>query len=343
MKSDQAKKSCLVSDIGGTNIRMAWFADDPRQRMDEANFRVDPKTGKPYEILTAIREYLARVNVPFSAACFGVAGEVRGDSVKLTNRPDTISRTEIAKVLKLDAGQVLLINDMPPHLACVDFLKPSELIEIRAGEPNTSGSRAVLMPGTGVGVGGAISTGGTAYLHFPSEGGHVDFAPRDIEQDRLMQFLRPIAQQSVGGPVSNELVFAGEGLRRLYAFLRDSSSPNFDGVPKSEEITTAAANGDLPETDLRRRTVELYMRILGAAAGNLALMMAATGGLYLGGSICLSLRRFLMSPHFIDAFLNSGPATHRAFMQAVPIRLINYKDSGLLGAGALAKGLLLSV
>ena len=329
----------LICDIGGTNIRMAWFTNDPRQRQDVITFKVDPKTGKPYEILTAIGEYLAKVNMPFSAACLGIAGEVEGDHVRMTNRPDDIQRKDVAAALNVEPSRVMLINDMPPHLACVDLLAPNELIDIRPGKANPSGSRAILMPGTGVGVGGAVSVAGAAHLPFPSEGGHIDFAPRDAEQDQLLQFLRPIAIEHHSNHVSNEIVFAGEGLRRIYAFLQNPNAKNLDGVPKSEEITTAAAAGDLPADDLRRRTVELYLRVLGAAAGNLVLMFAATGGIYLGGSICLSLRKFLSEPNFVDAFLNSGPATHRRLMESVPLRLIDYKDSGLLGAGALAKSL----
>jgi glucokinase len=334
----------LISDIGGTNIRMAWFTGDPRNRNDVLTYRIDDKTKKPYEILTALKEYVAKVNQTFSAACLGIAGEVQGEFVRMTNRPDTVHRNDVAAALKIDPSKVLLINDMPPHLACVDLLLPNELIEIRPGKPNPSGSRAVLMPGTGVGVGGAVSAAGLEHRPFPSEGGHIDFAPRDAEQDRLMQFLRPMAVEQKVNHVSNEFVFAGEGIRRIYAFLQNPNAKNLgknlDGVPKSEEITTAVATSELPADDLRRRTVELYLRILGAAAGNQALMFAATGGMYLGGNICLSLRKFLSMPTFIDAFLNSGPATHRAMMEAIPLRLIDYVDSGLLGAGALAKGLI---
>ena len=279
------------------------------------------------------------LNQNFSAACLGVAGEVEGDHVRMTNRPDDVQRKDVAGLLKVDPSKVMLVNDMPPHLACVDLLLPNELIDIRPGKANPSGSRAILMPGTGVGVGGAVSVAGLPHLPFPSEGGHIDFAPRDAEQDALLQFLRPLAIEHRSNHVSNEFVFAGEGLRRIYAFLQNPKVANFDGVPKSEDITTAASGSDLPADDLRRKTVELYLRILGAAAGNLVLMFAATGGIYLGGSICLSLRKFLTAPNFIDAFLNSGPATHRRLMESVPLRLIDYKDSGLLGAGALAKGL----
>jgi glucokinase len=330
----------LISDVGGTNIRLAWFEGDPRQRRDETTFRVSPRTSQPYEILTAVQEYVARVNQHFDAACFGLAGQVENDRVQITNRPDVIYRKDLAAVLNLDESKVLMINDMPPHLAGVDLLLPSELIQIRAGKNDSNGSRAILMPGTGVGVGGAVHIPAGGYLPFPSEGGHLDFAPRDEEQYQLLLFLRPMAQQCQQNQVSNEFVFAGEGLRRIFAFLQNPNARDLDGVPKSEEITAAAEAGSLPATDPRQRTVDLYMKILGAAAGNLALLMASTGGLYLGGSICLVLRRFLLKSVFLDAFLNSGPKTHRTLMESIPLRLINYKDSGLLGAGALAKNLI---
>ena len=329
----------LVSDIGGTNIRLAWFTENPRDRRDEITYRTDPKTNKPYEILPALKEYRSKINQKFAAACLGMAGRVEGDHVQITNRPDLIYRKDVAAALGMEISKVLLINDMPPHLAGVDLLLPSELTQIHAGKEDPTGSRAVLMPGTGVGVGGSVTVPGYPHRPFPSEGGHIDFAPRDDEQDRLMKFLRPFAVAAAHNHVSNEFVFAGEGLRRIFTFLQNPDAKNFDAAPKSEDITTAVAAGDLATDDLRRRTVELFLKILGAAAGNLALMFTATGGVYLGGSICLSLQKFLSSSLFLDAFLNSGPQTHRALLEEVPVRLIDYKDSGLLGAGALAKGL----
>jgi len=334
------EKKFLIADIGGTNIRLAWFEGDPRDRRDVTLYRFDPQTGRSCEILPTLKQYVTKVNQPFAAACLGMAGQVENNQVQITNRPDCVHRKDVAAILNVDESKVLLMNDMPPHLAGVDLLLPSELIEIRPGKSDQTGSRAILMPGTGVGTGGAVAVPGHPYVPFPSEGGHIDFAPRDEQQFQLMQFLRPMAQQQQQNRVSNEFVFAGEGLRRIHAFLRNPNAANFDGVPRSEEITTAAADGNLPPDDLRQRTVNLYLKILGAAAGNLALIFAATGGLYLGGSICLSLRKFLSMPIFLDAFLNSGPATHSPMMQGIPVRLIDYKDSGLLGAGALAKGLL---
>jgi glucokinase len=330
-----AEARYLISDIGGTNIRLASFVTDPRQRLDEKTYKLDPKTGKPFEVLKAIEDYVAGIGASYRTACLGVAGRVRGDEVQITNRPDKIRRADVASLLKLAPEKVLLVNDMPPHLASVDKLVGQESFEIKPGTGDPGGARAVLMPGTGVGVGGAVSVAGRGHLPFPSEGGHVDFAPRDPEQERLLTYLRALAKKSGMADVSNEFVFCGEGIRRIYSFLTTPDSSELAPV-KSEQITAAVTNGEAGPDDPRRKTIDLYLKILGAAAGNLALMFTATGGVYLGGSICLQLRRELSAAPFRDAFLNSGPPQHRALLDDVPVRLIDYADSGLLGSGVLA-------
>ena len=331
----------LISDIGGTNIRFASFVADPRQREYEIIYRINPKTKQAYHVLEALRDYCTKFKVNYTAACLGVAGRVKDAAVQVTNRPDLIRRVDVATVLGIDESRVLLVNDMPPHLASVDRLLPAELIDIHPGQYDPQGTRAVLMPGTGVGVGAsAYVRDRPHHQSIASEGGHVDFAPRNEQQDRLLQFLHPLAAQSGHANVSNEFVFCGDGLRRMYAFLKNPTATTADDAPHSEDITSAAMTGNLPADDLRMRTIELYLQILGAAAGNLALMFTATGGVYLGGSICLSLRTLLPTPAFLESFVNSGPPQHRALMQEVPVRLIDYKDSGLLGAGVLALGLI---
>ena len=321
----------LVADIGGTNIRLATFATDPRQREDEQTYKLNPKTNKSWAVADALADYLAARHHTYVAACLGVAGRVRGHQVQITNRPDTIRRDEVAAAVKLDPAKVLLVNDMPPHLACVDRLLPAEVIEVKPGTGDADDARAVLMPGTGVGTGGAVPTHDGRHRVFPSEGGHVDFAPRDQQQEQLLRFLRPLAAAVGHANVSNEFAFCGEGLRRIHAFL--SNKPTVDSAtPKPEAITDGT-------DDLCRATTELYVKLVAAAAGNLALTFAATGGLYLGGSILLSIRDHLKSPAFTETFLASGPPQHRPFLDEVPVRLIDYKDSGLLGSGVLALGL----
>ena len=321
----------LVSDIGGTNIRLATFATDPRQREDEATYKINPATNRPWAVADALADYVARHPHAYTAACVGVAGRVRQQSVHFTNRPDVVRGADVAAVLNVAPNRVLLINDMPPHLACVDRLLPTEVIEVKPGTGDRADGRAVLMPGTGVGTGGAVPTRSGDHRVFPSEGGHVDFAPRDAQQEALLRFLRPIAAADGHANVSNEIAFCGQGIRRIHAFLSGKSAVD-DATPKPEVITDGT-------DDVSLATTVLYVKLVAAAAGNLALTFAATGGVYLGGSILLSIRQHLTTPAFTDTFLSSGPRQHRPFLEEVPVRLINYKDSGLLGAGVLALGL----
>jgi glucokinase len=329
-----AEARYLISDIGGTNIRLATFVTDPRQRLDERTYKLDP-AGKPWEVLKAIEDYARNFPATYRAACLGVAGRVKGDQVQITNRPDNIRRDQVAGVLNLGPEKVQLVNDMPPHLASVDRLLPAEAIQIKPGANDPAASRAVLMPGTGVGVGGSVFVPGRGHLPFPSEGGHIDFSPRDGQQEKLLDFMRALAEKHGTTNVSNEFVFCGEGIRRIYCFLTNPGSTELAAI-KSEDITRAVTTGEAGPGDPRRLTVDLYMKILGAAAGNLALMFTATGGLYLGGNICLQLKKQLTAAPFQNAFLNSGPPQHRPLLDEVPVRLIDYPDSGLLGSGVLA-------
>jgi glucokinase len=328
-----ADKRYLVSDIGGTNIRFATFATDPRERADVTTYRLDAG-GKPWRVADALADFVAKFPHAYAAACFGVAGRVKDHDVQITNRPDLIRRDDVAAVLKVPPSRVMLVNDMPPHMACVDRLLPAEVIEVKPGHGNPDDARAVLMPGTGVGTGGAVPLGKGQHRVFPSEGGHIDFAPRDAEQEALLRFLRPLAAEADHANVSNEFVFAGQGLRRIYAFFRDAGRPTLDGVPTPEAVTNNYATDPIS-----KRTTDLYVKLIAAAAGNLALTFAATGGVYLGGGILLSIRQHLATPLFAETFLSSGPPQHRSFMEEVPVRLIDYRDSGLLGSGVLALSL----
>jgi glucokinase len=327
----------LVSDIGGTNIRVAVFDTDPRQRLLEANYSKRPD-GTPWIIRDALADYVARTNVPIKAACMGVAGRVREGTVKITNRPDTIVRDEIAGVLGVEPAKLRIVNDMPPHLASVERLKNEEVEEILPGKPQADGARGIVMPGSGLGIGGAMWTP-AGYEPFPSEGGHLEFAPRDDEQVALLEYTRAaFAAQNPAArtlPISFENLVSGPGLRRLYAFYAKKNPTDLDALPKGEEITAVATEPSAKDDDPRRLAVNLMVKLMGQAAGNLALLLVATGGVYLGGSIGLTLRDELHSDLFRETFLSTGPK-HRALLEEIPVRLLDYKDTGLLGAGVLA-------
>lgn len=328
----------LVCDVGGTNIRIAMFEGDPRNRTAEANYRENARTGRAWDVVEALQDYRSRMAGELKGACFGIAGRVRDDGawVALTNRANvTVRREEVAKVLELDPSHVRLVNDMPPHIACVDHLQPSERATIKGGTADGGGTRAIVMPGSGLGVGAAVSCDGS-YRPVPSEGGHLGFAPRDDEQDRLLVSARKLARTEGLEIVSNEYLISGPGLRRIYACLANPDAPTLSAVPESESITAMAGRDDVASDDPRRRTVLLFSKLLGQVCGNVALIELATGGIWMGGSICLQIRDELLSETFREAFLSSGPPAHRSLLEEIPITLIDYKESGLLGAGVLA-------
>jgi glucokinase len=335
-----AEQRYLVCDIGGTNIRVAAFDTDPRQRIAEVNYRENTDTREPWDVLEALADYRGRLGGTLAAACLGVAGRVRDDGewVAVTNRPNvTVRRKQVAEALQLDPLRVRLVNDMPPHIACVDSLEPRELHTIKAGEVDPGSTRAIVMPGTGLGVGGAVYVAGHGYEPFPSEGGHLDFAPRSDPQDRLLRSGRMLARELGHHNVSNEFFVSGPGLRRIFACLAKPDAPTLGSAPPSEQITALAGKQNGDPQDLRRRTIDTFIELLGQVCGNVVLMELATGGLFVGGGICRTLRAELASPTFREAFCASGPPAHRSLLEEVPVRLIDYAESGLLGAGVLAK------
>lgn len=330
--------SCyLVGDIGGTNIRLAMVGGDPRDFQCDTNYAKHPATGSPWDVLDALRDYRKQHHDSLAAACFGIAGRIRDDGewVKMTNRDIKIRREEIASILGIAPHTVKLVNDMPPHIACVDALHDDELLTIKPGKEDRGGTRAIVMPGSGLGVGGS-TWNGKQYLPFPSEGGHLHFAPKDDEQIELFRTAMILARAEGFENLTNEYLISGPGIRRLHACLLGPGDPHLDAMPKSEQISkTALSDPSSPEA----RTMRLFVKILGQVCGNVALITLSTGGLYLGGSIGHGLLPLLQSPTFLDAFLHCGPPAHRSLLDEIPIRMIRHDQSGLLGAAVLAQAM----
>ena len=174
----------LAGDIGGTNTRLAVFDD-----AGPSGGRLRPVVERSY--LNAGRGGLESLLAAFAAevggagdadridaACFGVAGPVEARGVALTNLPWTIDADSVAGHLRVPPARVTLVNDMVAHGASTADLSPAEIDAIQTGRPDPAGTRAILMPGTGLGVGGMAYDAAAGHVRpFPSEGGHVDFAP----------------------------------------------------------------------------------------------------------------------------------------------------------------------
>ncbi len=317
----------LAGDIGGTKTLLAVYsaARGPRAPLLEAEF----PSAKYASLGVMVREFLAGADLSIAQACFAVAGPVIGGSSKVTNLPWLLA--EAGLTAELQVGPVHLLNDLEAIAAAMSVLGPPDLHPLNAGEPVAGGARAVIAPGTGLGE-AFIIWDGTRYRAFPSEGGHADFAPTTELQAGLLVHLRRRF-----GHVSVERVCSGPGLFNIYQYLRESGQ-----APESAELARALAGDEerprliseaalrRPDPDpLSRAALDLFVSILGAEAGNLALKVLGTGGLYLAGGIPPRILPALGDGRFMRAFTAKGRMGE--LLARVPVHVVALR-AALLGA-----------
>jgi glucokinase len=197
----------------------------------------------------------------------------------------------------------------------------------------------VIAPGTGLGEAFLI-TGAEGVEAFPSEGGNADFAPSDDTQMELLRFMRERV-----GHVRAEHVCSGIGIANLYRFLKETDAaaePAWlaerlagvaDPAPVLGEAALHAASGG-ESAPIATRTLELFVDILGAEAGNLALRMLPAGGVYVGGGIPPRILPLLRDGRFLRAFRAKG--VFSAMMATFPVCVILDPRAAVLGAAAYA-------
>lgn len=318
----------LVGDIGGTKTNLAVFASATTLSSPVAEMTFP---SGHYESLEAIiQTFIERFHVQVDRACFGVAGPVVENQATITNLPWIISTTHLQETFHLKS--VVLMNDLEAIAHAVPFLMPNDLYTLNAGQGSPGGAIAVIAPGTGLGE-AFLTWDGQHYTSHTSEGGHADFAPLDELQIGMLRYLQPRI-----GHVSYEWVCSGIGLPHIYAYLKDSGyaeEPAWlaeqleKAVDKTPVIVRAALDSIAP-VPLCVATLDMFVSILGAEAGNLALKVLATGGVYIGGGIPPRILSFLKKELFMQNFLNKGRLGN--VLTEVPIHVILHPHVGLLGA-----------
>ena len=316
----------LAGDIGGTTTRLALFemekgAPVPRAQADYPS--------PEYPGLEAIlAEFLKDKNAKIQSACFGVAGPVRQGRIETPNLRWVVDASILAR--QIGVARVELVNDLVATAQGVLALRDEDLEVLQAGEAEPGGNRAVIAAGTGLGEALLVHQE-QGYEPLASEGGHTDFAPRDELEVELLRHLTGIH----GAHVSYERVVSGPGLVSLYRFLRETGrgeEPQWlagklaAGDPAAV-IATAALEGTSPLCSL---ALDRFISSYGAEAGNLALKVLATGGVYLGGGIAPKILPKLREKTFIESFLAKG--RYRKLMEKVPVRVILNPRTALLGA-----------
>lgn len=322
----------LAGDIGGTKTNVALFetlGSKPGALVTQHTF-----PSAAYDSLSSIlKEFIAEHKPNLTHACFGVAGPVIEGQVQTPNLAWDVSAGALEEVLGL--ARVRLMNDLEATAHGIEALRPEQLYTLNTGRQRPTGNRALIAAGTGVGMSGIIRYEGR-YHPSASEGGHIDFAPRNAVEIDLLNYLI----EKHGGHVSYERVLSGPGLCSIYSFLRDGKYAEEPGWLAAEiessdndpAIISAAALAR--KSDLAIRALDIFASVYGAMAGNLALLMVATGGLYVGGGIAPKILEKLKDGTFMRAFTDKGRFS--SFNADIPVHIILDDKTALYGAARCA-------
>jgi len=324
----------LAGDVGGTKTSLALYRREARSLLRN---RMATYRSREHEDFDAIlRDFLSGGGT-VERACIGVAGPVESGRCRLTNLDWEVDEASLRRTLGV--REAYLINDLQATASSLPYLQESDRAVIQEGEADPRGNMAVLAAGTGLGEGFLVGSG-AGYIPLASEGGHVDFAPRDEREMRLHAFLR-----AKHGRVSVERVLSGPGLHDLYRFLREA-----EGMAEGPRVAAEVAAGEPQQAIVRHglaggtgacaEALRIFCSLYGAEAGNLALQYLATGGVYLGGGIAPAILPALRRGQFVSAFRDKGRMGN--LLSRVPVAVILDPAAPLLGAAeyAAAGGLL---
>lgn len=324
----------LAGDIGGTNARLALYRQDDNN--DDSHFvSVHEKVFASREFRgldEIVLEFVSETGVRPTVASFGIAGPVRNGRVETSNLPWVIESSRLAQELRLDS--VSLINDLEAQAWGIQCLGPADtvaLTKIAPGRGAAAGNQAVVAAGTGLGEAGLLwDAERRQHQIFACEGGHCDFAPRNELEIELLRYL--LARF---GHVSYERILSGPGLVNVYLFLKDThrgEEPQWlrDEIAGGDPSAAISRAAVAAKAALAEQALDLWISIYGAEAGNMALKILASGGVFLAGGIAPKILPKLSGPLFMEAFLSKGRL--QAVLEDIPVRVITNGKTGLLGA-----------
>lgn len=302
----------LLADIGGTTSRFALLGQNgrPENPVTIANDSADSVEG-------AIAQALQRLSVRPHSAVIAVAGPVNGDEIALTNRAWRFAVSGLCA--RFGFERIDAVNDFEAVAWSLAALGDDDIVALGAPRMTPGGVKAVLGPGTGLGVGALISAGENLHV-VASEGGHISFGAANADEEPVFARLR-----ADGARRSAEGILSGPGLVRLHRAVHP------EAMKLSPEMILTQARAGGREA---RATVALFVRLLGRFAGDIALAFKAEGGIYLAGGVALALRGLLDEASFRRAFEAHAP--HEAWLARVPAALITCEEPGLLGCAVFA-------
>jgi len=320
----------LAGDIGGTNARFAILdvrGPTEARIVHEARY---PSATAP-GLASLVTRYLAEAGARPDVACFGIACPVINGDCEAPNLSWKVDTRRLAREIGIPRTSV--INDFHAVGYGLHSLSDDEVEVLQPGVAVAHGPIALIGAGTGLGQ-GYLLWEGSRYVVYPSEGGHADFSPTDgLQRDLLASLAGEF------GRVSSERILSGEGLGRIYRFLASAGVAEEQAAVRDEmagkDPAAVITRHGLAGTDpLSVKALELFVRAYGTAAGNLALTILASGGVYIAGGIASKIARRLAAGPFMEAFRAKGRLSSVA--ARIPVRVILTGDVALYGAAAVA-------
>lgn len=310
----------LVADIGGTNARFA-VADCAS---DDMTLLLGLAVSDYRYMTEALKAFLRHVaaeggwQVCPQMACFAVASAEEGAVIRFTNSHWRLDRQAISAAL--GGIDVIVINDFTAVGYGIVDLTASDYLQLSGDAPLANQPIVVLGPGTGLGVCSIVPTE-TGYHVLESEGGHIAFAPSNVEEIAVLEYLLKRFPR-----VSIERLLSGPGIENIYHALSYLQT----GRVKSLGAVQIAAAATQKLDPIAERALSLFCRVLGAVAGDLVLSIGARGGVYVAGGIAPKILDFLQRSEFKQAFHAKGRFRH--FVAGVPLRVVLKENIGLHGA-----------
>ena len=317
----------IAGDIGATTTRLALVSAEagPRKFIAEQEFHTADYKG----LQPVVEAFLANTGGRADCACFDVAGPVIGGRAHLTNLPWEFDEAALQRGLKL--RRVTLLNDLKAIAHAIPHLLAEEVVVVNEGKAVEQSPIAVLAPGTGLGEAFLIWSG-KDYIACSSEGGHADFGPTKPTQVGLLHFLTARYRHA-----AYERVCAGSGMPDVYDYVRSldptAELPDFAARLRAARDRTPAiieaALENPANNPLAAQTLRIVIDVWGAEAGNLALKVLSTGGVYLAGGLPPRLLPQLKDGAFMQAF--SAKGRFAELLRAMPVRVVMV-NAALLGA-----------
>ncbi|MGB5631209.1 MAG: glucokinase [Waterburya sp.] len=317
----QRDRKILAGDLGGTNCRLAIF---------DGNFSLVAQKSykcRDYSSLEPmVRDFLGHESYTLDFACIDVPAPVHEGESQLIDLPWHVKATSLAEITRCS---VTLLNDIEAAAYGLNTLKDEEIVTIKNGRTIPGGNRAVIAVGTGLGEALVIEVDGQSRV-IASEGGHSDFGAFDELQSGLLRYIQQQYQR-----VSYDMILGGLGLVQIYNYLIASGygvTPPWlsQKINQGEAAAAIGQAGVNNECEVCAKAIDLFVAILAAEAGNVALRFLARGGIYIGGGIPPRIINKLMQPLFIEHFINKDKITH--LLEDIPVYVVLNDQMALQGS-----------